>query len=212
MISKSMSEAPEAHKLLIMKVKSVSTALYIKIPHQLLINPNYRYHNAVAMPLDPLTALSLAGTICQFVDFSCKVLSATRHVYNSYDGDLTVNRELGLITNEIQDLTAKLTRPMPSTGPLSPDEQKLKDLCVACNKVAAELIEKLNSLKARGQHQAWQSLQVAVQSAWSRQDLNDLIRRLTMFKEAIESRIVLGLRFVDLKQLFLEANPVVGAK
>jgi hypothetical protein len=151
------------------------------------------------MALDPLTAFSLAGTICQFVDFSCKVLSTTRHVYNSYDGDLTVNTELGLVASEIQHLTAKLTRPLHSTGRLSPDEQALKDLCQACNKVAAELIGKLNGLKVQGQHHLWQSFRVAIQSAWSREDLKDLMARLTMFKEAIESRLVLGLRYVSWK-------------
>lgn len=36
--------------------------------------------------MDPLSALSLAGTIVQFVDFSCKLISQTRKAYKSTTG------------------------------------------------------------------------------------------------------------------------------
>jgi hypothetical protein len=43
--------------------------------------------------MDPLTALSLAGSIIQFVDFGCKLVSQTRAKYvalSSVGGELDV--------------------------------------------------------------------------------------------------------------------------
>jgi hypothetical protein len=44
--------------------------------------------------VDPLTALSLAGTIVQFVDFWSKLLLSGRELYKSGTGSLTVNDEI----------------------------------------------------------------------------------------------------------------------
>jgi hypothetical protein len=50
--------------------------------------------------MDPLTALSLAGTIIQFVDFGCKLLAEGKELYKSTTGILTVNEELELAVDE----------------------------------------------------------------------------------------------------------------
>ncbi|PVH83512.1 hypothetical protein DL98DRAFT_486297 [Cadophora sp. DSE1049] len=157
--------------------------------------------------MDPLTALSLAGTVVQFVDFTCKVLSTTRHVYNSFDVDyedegnhvLTVNKELSLVVSDIAEFTAKFNRPVQRWEHLSQDEHKLMKLCQASNNVAAELTQKLSRLEKKGQSRLWNSFRVAIQSAWSKEELADLMSRLRMLKETIESRVLLGLRYVRLR-------------
>jgi hypothetical protein len=78
---------------------------------------------AVAMVLDPLTALSVAGTIVQFVDFSSKILSHTAEFYNSAEGALSTNEELELVTADLSNLLARLRRPLYIGGATNPPTQ-----------------------------------------------------------------------------------------
>jgi hypothetical protein len=58
--------------------------------------------------MDPLSALSLAGTVVQFVEFGGKLLKEGRELYRSTTGSLTVNDELELVVVDLQALVAKL--------------------------------------------------------------------------------------------------------
>jgi hypothetical protein len=66
--------------------------------------------------MDPLAALSLAGTIVQFVDFGSKLLATGRELYKSTNGSLTVNDEIELVTSDLLAITLKL-RPDQNIGP-----------------------------------------------------------------------------------------------
>lgn len=58
--------------------------------------------------MDPLTVLSLAGTIVQFVDFGRTLITDARDLYSSSAGTLTANEELELVTADLQALALKL--------------------------------------------------------------------------------------------------------
>jgi hypothetical protein len=60
------------------------------------------------MVLDPLTALSVAGTIVQFVNFGTRILSRSRQLYHSTKGALAQDEEFDFITTHLIKLTAKL--------------------------------------------------------------------------------------------------------
>ncbi len=66
--------------------------------------------------MDPLTALSLAGTIVQFVDFGCKLLAKGRELYKSSTGVLTVNEELELTTTDLRALIEKMQKPFKASS------------------------------------------------------------------------------------------------
>jgi hypothetical protein len=122
------------------------------------------------MVLDPLTALSVAGNIVQFVDFSTKVLRQGYLLYKSSSGTLEVNDELKLLTDDILKLSTKLEQPVrlvqldrPSVG----HEPELEVLCNGCQEIAKDLLHRLERLKVEGRHKVWDSLWHAVQTAWS---------------------------------------------
>lgn len=58
--------------------------------------------------MDPLSALSLAGTIIQFADFGSKLLSESLQLYKSSRGTLDANEQLELVTADLQSVIAKL--------------------------------------------------------------------------------------------------------
>jgi hypothetical protein len=56
--------------------------------------------------LDPLTALSLAGNIIQFVDFATKLFIKGREIYNPAEGLSVCDQELEMITKDLRDVSA----------------------------------------------------------------------------------------------------------
>ena len=151
------------------------------------------------MALDPLTALSVAGTIVQFVDFGSKLVSRSQELYRSSNGNLSVNEELSLITTTLLKLITKLRRPLALeelTTSDGDDYQALTALCDSCAQLAEELLTRLQSLKISGKFKMWRSIQQAIKSCWAEKDLDSLFKRLAVFRQSIETHILVGLRCV----------------
>ena len=60
------------------------------------------------MVLDPLSAVSLAATVVQFVDFSSKIVSKGYHLYTSAGGALPENARLGYVIEDLRSVTTRL--------------------------------------------------------------------------------------------------------
>ena len=58
--------------------------------------------------MDPLSALSVAGTVIRFVDFVAKMLSRSVELYKSTNRSLKVSGELELVTRDLQAVLVKL--------------------------------------------------------------------------------------------------------
>ena len=152
--------------------------------------------------MDPLTAVSLAGTIVQFVDFGSKLLTNAQELYRSTAGTLTTNQELELVTADLHSLVVKLRQSFHVTGdtlPLTRKEQEEQEtfqkICNEATKVAAELLERLDRLKVKGsRHRKWESFRQAVRSAWSKDEVTALVHRLRCFKETLETRTLFSIR------------------
>ncbi len=103
--------------------------------------------------LDPLTALSIAGNIFQFIDFSTKLISKGHELYNSADGVSVGNAELEVIAKDLQHLHGRLQSPRPSENVkavVSDSDLALQTLSKECSGVVAELTDALNKLKVQG--------------------------------------------------------------
>ncbi len=60
------------------------------------------------MPLDPLSALSVAAAVVQFVDFSAKIVSKGKQLYKSPGGVLRENEQTETVTKRLQNLAQNL--------------------------------------------------------------------------------------------------------
>jgi glutamate/tyrosine decarboxylase-like PLP-dependent enzyme len=153
--------------------------------------------------MDPLTALSLAGTVIQFVDFGSKLLAGTYELYKSNTGDLEPNAVLYLVACDLEDLIIRFSQP-PSSRTVSGvtrNEQKvghegLESICKGAVKVAQELKERLESIRVRGpgKYKVWDSFAHAVMCAWSKDELERLTKRLSSFRDAINTRVLMSIR------------------
>jgi hypothetical protein len=55
---------------------------------------------------------------------------------------------------------------------------------------------RLNKLKVKdGKQRIWRSLKEAVETAWSKNEVADMKRRLLSFREALETRVLFSIRY-----------------
>ena len=110
--------------------------------------------------MDPLTALGLASNIVQFVDYSSKLISTTRKIYNSASGAKEEYIELELLARNIREL-AERAKSGPRTASYVNGAVKetdvLLDLSNQCIEVSSQLLSVLESVKVKGQHRGWDS-------------------------------------------------------
>ncbi|KAE9362882.1 hypothetical protein N431DRAFT_490327 [Stipitochalara longipes BDJ] len=165
--------------------------------------------------MDPLTALSVAGTIVQFIDFGSKLLKEGRGLYRSSTGALNANQKLELTIADLQAVVKKLREIFASDASTKPltksqdaDECLLERICHGAIQVANELLEKLSELKLKGNKgRKWESFQQAVKYVWSREEIADMMKRLANFREALNSRVLISLRHqIDVQSLNTSAR------
>lgn len=147
--------------------------------------------------LDPLTALSVAGTIIQFVDFSSKLLAKSHEIYAS--GASVDNFQLEEIARDLEGLNARLQKPLiaqESLGaPRSDSDLSLLKLGEQCASVAVELIAALEELKVRGKkHMQWKNFRNALKSVWRKEAVDAINMRLQNFREELGLHILVTLR------------------
>jgi hypothetical protein len=167
--------------------------------------------------LDPLTALSVAGTIVQFVDFSYKVITGSVQLYKSGNGVLKTNEVLDLVTSDLLKLTTKLHRLDDIQGSQSDDEKALIDLCTSSNDIADEILSKLKTLKSQSlgkdikgrvllRHKTWATFRGAIKSAWKEEELSKLNQRLSGLKQSLELRVLVGIWYLVIFKCIIKTN------
>ena len=148
--------------------------------------------------MDPITALGVAGSIVQLVDFALKVVSKGNKIYHSGDGSTAENHDLETVTNDLVLIQTRLRqslRPVDVSCALSQEDQALVDLSGSSNEVAAVLLERLNMIKAQGRFRRWKSLRQALKSVSSKTEVEELGNRLTMLRDQLNMRILIGLKY-----------------
>jgi hypothetical protein len=148
---------------------------------------------------DPLTALSLAGTVVQFVDFGIKILTQSV-VLIRWGGreEPDVVAELEEAITYLKDLCAKLNQPalsniLSSSEP--PEREPLERLCGASVTLAGQLLDRLGKLKVEGKHRKWNCFREAINWAWNEDALKHLLERLSTLRQIVEMHILVDLRY-----------------
>jgi short-subunit dehydrogenase len=156
--------------------------------------------------MDPLSALSLAGTVIQFVDFGSKLISQGYELYKSTKEDvqLAVDEELELVTSDLRDVIlriqgANVITPLhPSTSTMidssSSHSTSFARICVEAVEVAQVILTKLDSFKFDSNIKSSKRLLVTfhhiLKRLWSKNELTQLQERLKTLKDEID-RVVL---------------------
>jgi hypothetical protein len=155
--------------------------------------------------MDPLTALSVASNIIQFVDFGCKLVSKTRQIYKSKDGTLTDKVLVEDLAIDLTSLSLTLRKSLRQNRPFDAldhaesleDNEALEKLCIRCIEIATKLIARLNKLKIEGssRHRNWESFKLALRASWSNEAVDSLAAQLNDVRSEIEFRVLVSFRY-----------------
>ncbi|KAH6664614.1 small s protein [Halenospora varia] len=156
--------------------------------------------------MDPISVISLASNIIQFVDFSCKLVSHSRQLYKSLDGTLSDKVLVEVLTLDLSSLATNLqdslweNQPIDAKGATreeySEDDRALDDLCRRCCEIAGKLMGRLERLKVKGNgsHRNWESFRKALRASWSQEGIKELQAQLNDVRSEIEFRVLLSYR------------------
>lgn len=102
--------------------------------------------------MDPLTAVSVASNIIQFVEFGSRLVSKAHRLYKSADGVLTEHIHLEVVITDLGTLLKGLQRKLPehrhpyNNQTVIEDDKALDDLCSRAVEIAEELMRRLEKL------------------------------------------------------------------
>ncbi|KAN0116846.1 hypothetical protein V8E51_002823 [Hyaloscypha variabilis] len=146
--------------------------------------------------VDPITALSIASSVVQFVDYSTKLLSKSSELYKH--GSLADNDELELVTKDLTRLTGDLLvvgkKQQDDPDANDPEETALRELARLCNDIGQQLLAQLGTLKVahpgnKLEH-GLESISKAVRSSWKRSKVENIEKRLRKVREELDTRIL----------------------
>ena len=151
------------------------------------------------MPLDPLSALGVAASVIQLVEFSTPIISKGQHLYKSPSGTSAENEETAAAAKRLKDLARGIQESL-QTGPDTGDEDQdaLEAITSECLKVADELALELEKLKvsAGAKFRRWKSFRQALKYAWSKEKLENTRRRLIELREDLGTHVIVDLRYI----------------
>ena len=139
--------------------------------------------------LDPLSALSLASSIFQIIDFGCKLVSQTQEIYSSANGATRHSVTVAEITNDVLKLYVDLNDRTHAFSGSSADDIALGDLAEGCTQAAKDLLDLLKTLNAPPGATQWKSLRVAIRTALKQSKVRDLEARLLKIQRQVDRRI-----------------------
>ena len=148
--------------------------------------------------MDPLSAISLAGNIAQFLSYATKLVSKGHALYKSSEGALAENLDLEVIANNLTDINSRVIQSYsrtPSTASLTAttlflDHQSLKSIAESCDNVAKQLLDILQKLKVQRPHRTWKSVRQAFKSVWNKAHIDDLRGRMEGYREQMIFHLV----------------------
>lgn len=148
------------------------------------------------MVLDPFSALSLATSVVQFVDFGSKLFSLSLDVRRSVSGASKETGNLIAQANDLQTICSQLS--VPSTHlrvghGSTPDDAALTILAQDCKATGEELLHALQCLVATKQN-GWASFRVALATLWKQDRIDATWRRLESYKSQMTLHLVLQMK------------------
>jgi hypothetical protein len=147
--------------------------------------------------MDPLTALSVATSVIQIVDFGSKLVSRAGEIYRSAEGFSVSRSALKATTTDLKVLLVRLQDSLPlvtTNIPLTAEEVSLQALAKGCGEVARELLTRLEKLKKSDKAGKWGSIRLALLSVWSEKEIQEVSARLELYQRELDTSLLVSLR------------------
>lgn len=137
--------------------------------------------------MDPFTAIGLASSIVQFVDFSTKLIHGAREIYDSASSDTLENRSLEAVVGEMKRLSSKLLSPGKTHQ--TEEEKALRRLAAECNILSNQILHLLQKIKPKDANSMRQSTWAALKNKWHEGEKLELEKRLENCRSQLELQL-----------------------
>ncbi|KAF2853440.1 hypothetical protein T440DRAFT_505771 [Plenodomus tracheiphilus IPT5] len=147
--------------------------------------------------MEPLSALSIATAVVQFLDFAGKLVSGTWTIYRGQpSNDAGGDSDIKTIMESLTKVTRKLqvTSTHNSLTPWSSQDVAITALAKRCTSVGEQLLELLEQLHSRSQRQFWDSFCTALRTIWSEKQVARLRQTLDSYRQQISMHMLVAMR------------------
>jgi hypothetical protein len=145
--------------------------------------------------MDPLSAISLASAIIQFVDFGMKVVHDTKDIYRSATGVTIENDNIQFTIGKFQTISEVLkqtTRDSPSDSL----DESLLSLAKRCESLSNELLGLLKAVKAESPGLKRASVIAAFRAELKKGERNEVLARLQECRQQLEVHLSVAHRCI----------------
>jgi hypothetical protein len=147
------------------------------------------------MMIEPLTALSFAGNVIQFVQFAVSLVTGTRKILVSSTGLSDDSQRLEDVYTKLSELGSGLK--MSNTISIAADsssgfseskhEKALEELAEICKKDCDQLLNVVSRLRAKKGNKTrwWDSFKTALLEVWAENEIDRFTKRITETQQAM---------------------------
>lgn len=174
--------------------------------------------------MDPLSALSVAAAVVQFVEFGQRLLSETWNIYRDNSGKTLELRDLGVVSDDViqlstavRDALSKKQRGAAAGGSASHEaEDILVRVCGECDVIGAEIRDVLPTMdssfragiegeststgwlskKAKRSRSVGESFREALRRQWNWRKIQDMNDRLSDIRQKIMMATITSIWYV----------------
>ena len=148
--------------------------------------------------MDPVSALGLAASVVQCVQFTSSLLKGTHDIYSSSQGFSARSQELNRVYRQLSDFSSDLAKPTTVSSELgttpSRHEGPLKELADSCREACNEVLSVVAQLRAgNGTQRLGTSFGKAFREIMKQDDLRRLQERIGR----IESSMILHMSAIS---------------
>ncbi|KAF2228987.1 hypothetical protein EV356DRAFT_436185, partial [Viridothelium virens] len=130
------------------------------------------------LKMETIAAVGLAGNVVQFVDFACKLFSASHQIRTSREGLTDDFDSVQIITADLKQICTALTTSL-SRDSLAAQDRHIASLGTHCLRTAEKLLGTVLKLKPRKGSSRWSNFQAALKTIWKQDEIDQTRVRLT---------------------------------
>ena len=147
--------------------------------------------------MEPPTAFGLASNILTFVNFTCKLINNAHTITQSNRGLSADSLALETVARDLRELSKRMgTTSTQSRAELNhttagiPSDANLCHLAAECEKVADDLLEALNKIRAKCPDRTWKGFAAALKEVWATNRVDTLSKRLSTLQQQMQTRLL----------------------
>ena len=176
------SKADQFHRL--SRFQKIKRLLSLIADHFCLCN--------IAMVLEALAAVGLAGNIIQFIDFSCNLLAEAHEIHGSRTGSSDKNLELETVAARLKHLAANLSSSTPNQGLVV--GQQLRNLADEATAITDELLDTIEDVKLKGSNSSFRSFAHVLQHVGKNKKIGRLAGKLARMQGQLNTHLLVMMR------------------